>query len=258
MSGHSKWSKIKRQKGANDEARGKIFTKLSRNITLAAQQGGGDPDMNFSLRVAIDNAKSENLPSDKIERAIKRGTGELEGGQIVSIMYEGYGPGSVAILVVCQTDNTNRSLTEVKTITSTNGGKLSPEGSVSWQFTERGYFLIKPEKFQDSGKFGKEGEYKPVDPEELELELMEIPGVVDIKTEENEGEYIIEMISERDSFSTVHKQLEDSGFKVEEATLGWIANDKQHISEEDQEKLDKLVELLEESDEVNNVWHNAA
>lgn len=258
MSGHSKWAKIKRQKGANDAARGKVFTKLSKQITLAAQQGGGDPDMNFALRIAIDKAKAENLPNDRIDKAVKRGTGELEGGKLVSIIYEGYGPGSTAILIQSQTDNTNRALTEIKTVMNNKGGKLGAEGSVSWQFTEKGYFILEPFIFKESEKYGKDGEYHPVDIDDMSLELMEVAGVDDIKIQEEDDQKYIELTSARDDFNDVHEALKEKGYKIAESELAWMPNDSQNISTADQDKLDSLLEALEENDEVSNVWHNAA
>lgn len=258
MSGHSKWSKIKRKKGANDAARGQLFTKLSKNITLAAQQGGGDPEMNFTLRIAIDKAKAQNLPSDKIEKAIKKGAGELgDASQYVSLTYEGYGPGGVAILITCQTDNTNRALTEVKNIVTKAGGKLAPEGSVSWQFAEKGIILLRPQVYVDSGKFGKEGTYSDVLPEDVELQVMEIDGVVDVQQIEDDGEDFVETITQRDEFSRVHKQIEQKGYKIESAEIGWLANELVDIDNDTREKLESLIEELEENDEVTSVWHNS-
>jgi YebC/PmpR family DNA-binding regulatory protein len=254
MSGHSKWSTIKRAKGIKDQARGQIFTKLSRNITIAAQQGGGDPNLNFSLRLAVDKAKVENLPSDKIERAIKKGTGELkDGAALVQVMYEGFGPGTSAILIQTQTDNTNRAITEVKNILNTRGGKITAEGGVSWQFSEKGIFLLSPQKFKESEKYGKEGEYVATDPEDMVLELMELPGVDDVQWD---GE-VVEVNSGRDEFSKVHQAIQGLGFKIEEAMLGWVAKETVKLSTEEEEKLAVLVEALEECDEVTNVWHNA-
>jgi YebC/PmpR family DNA-binding regulatory protein len=257
MSGHSKWSKIRRKKGANDEARGKIFTKLSRNITLAAQQGGGDANMNFALRIAIDNAKAENLPADKIERAVKKGTGELkDGAAITQILYEGYGPGSTAILILSQTDNTNRAITEIKNVMNLNGGKMSPEGSVAWQFNEKGIFILSPLVYKDSGKFGKEGEYVPTNAEEMVLQIMEINGVEDVRHDQEENK--VQVYSARDEFSRVYSEIEKMHYKIDDANLGRVANEFVNLNEEDSVKLENLLEELENNDEVSNVWHNAA
>lgn len=258
MSGHSKWSKIKRDKGANDLKRGARFTKLAKEITLAAQQGGGDINSNFSLRVAVDRAKAESLPSLNIERAIKKGTGELKSDNpIVSITYEGYGPAQVAMLIVCKTDNTNRAITEVRQIMDRNGGKIS-EGSVLWQFMERGMITLGASRFIPSNKFGKDGEYVPTDTDELVLELMELPGVLDVSTYIDDEEDIrIEVLCERSMFSTLHHELEEKNFQIIEAELGFVPQKLVKIDEESKASLENLLELLDDCEDVDSVWHNA-
>lgn len=257
MSGHSKWATIKRAKAATDAARGKIFTKRAKEIILASQQGGSDPDTNFTLRIAIDKAKAVNMPSDNIERAIKKGAGELKGDVIVSITYEGIGPGSCAILVNSQTDNTNRSLTEIRNIVDTKGGKLGAKGSVSWMFEEKGLIIVTPQKFEESEKYGKDGEYYDVDPEELLLEIMEIEGVEDVSIDSQEDGDMIEVVTDRTLLRDIHQRMLKEGFKIEEAELAQIPNERVKLSKEDGEKLDLLLEALDENDEVSSVWHNA-
>lgn len=256
MSGHSKWATIRRAKAVTDAKRGALFSRLSRDIIVAAQQGGGDPDMNFTLRLAIDRAKAANMPADNIDRAVKKGSGQLQGEQITEITYEGYGPGNVPILIDCQTDNTNRALTEVRLIVEHNGGKLGAGNSVSWQFAEKGQIVIQAAKYHDSGKFGKEGTYEPVDADEALLEIMEIPGVEDVQSspDEESGNTIIEIITVRDQLREVHQQVEKLGYKIEQADLAKLANKHMEVVGEDAQKLRELVDALEESEEVKNVW----
>lgn len=259
MSGHSKWAKIKRQKGANDAARGKIFAKLSKEITLAAQEGGGNPEMNFVLRVAIDKAKAANFPSDNIDKAIKKGTGELDDGtRIVSVVYEAYGPGSVGLLIRVQSDNTNRAITEIRQIVENNfGGKMAPEGSVLWQFEQKGIIMLESMQFEESEKFGKEGHYNRVDGEEMTLEIMEVGGVEDIEElGEDEGVKTYEVLIEKDEYSNAVKKIQDLKYKIVDSVLGYKASQTVPLSDADSEKLDELIEALEESDEVDQVWHN--
>src|SRR5690606_26701250 len=149
VAGHSKWSQIKRKKAANDAKRGKLFTSLIREITVAARSGGGDPSFNPRLRLAIDNAKAANMPAENIERAIKRGTGELEGVEDEEIAYEGYGPGGVAIYIETMTDNANRTVAEIRHILSRNGGSLGTSGSVAWQFDRKGQIYVDASRYDE-------------------------------------------------------------------------------------------------------------
>ncbi len=245
-------------KGANDVRRGALFTKLAKAITLAAQQGGGDPGSNFSLRVAIDRAKAESMPALNIERAIKKGTGELiSDSPIVSVVYEGYGPGEVAMLISCKTDNTNRAFIEVRQIMERNGGKLSAEGSVIWQFKERGIINIASERYVPSTKFGKEGTFFEADPEELILEIIEVGGVIDVSTYEDQGEKFLEVLSERSAFSKVHEELEKRNFHILDASLGYVPDKSASITGEQKDSLLTLLDALDEGEEVDTVWHNA-
>ena len=261
MSGHSKWSKIKRQKGANDAKRGVMFTKLGKNISLAAREGGGDPDMNFKLRLAIDTAKKANMPLDNVDRAIKKGTGELAGeGQIQEVTYEGYGPGGVPVLVDVATENSNRSFSEIRKVFSDHGGKTGEAGSVSWQFKEIGLVTIRTAKIQKAEKYGEEDKALEADPEEVMLELMEVPGVIDIEQvevedEEDEKKYSgLEVQTERNSLSSVHKSIEDLGYIVENAEIVKVPDTPQSVDDETNEKVERLIEDLEDYDDVLNVW----
>ncbi len=257
MSGHSKWANIRRQKAVVDAKRGKIFTKFAHNIILAAQQGGGDPDTNFTLRLAINRARSVNMPSENIERAIKRGTGELKDAQIVSVTYEILGPGSCAILADCQTDNTNRALTEIRQIVYNQGSKLAPSNSISWLFQEKGLILLLPQKYVASEKFGKEGIYTNVPIDGLELDIMEVPGVEDIQQSQDDDSTVIEIITARESFKAAHTAIQQKGYKIESAELAKIAKEEVKLNDADWEQLQQLLDALDDSDEVTNVWHNA-
>jgi len=237
MSGHSKWATIKRKKGALDAKRGKIFTRLIREITIAARQAGGDPDGNPRLRLAIDNAKSANMPADNIERAIKKATGELEGSQISELMYEGYGQGGAAMLVEVATDNKNRTVAEIRHLFSKGGGNMGETGSVAWMFERKGVITVKQE--------GKS-----------EDEMMEIvldSGADDMSMEEE----FIEVTTTLENFEPVRKLLLEKGLTVENASLQWIAKNTSPVKGEDAEKLMKLIESIEECDDVQNVFTNA-
>ena len=237
MSGHSKWSTIKRKKAAIDQKRGKIFTKLIKEITVAARQGGGDIDGNPRLRLAVDNAKSANMPMDNIERAIKKATGEVEGAQYLELTYEGYGPGGVAVLVESVTDNKNRTVAEVRHGFSKHGGSLGETGSVAWMFDRKGVIAMPAQ--------GKS--------EEEIMELVLDAGAEDIQEDDD----YFEITSAIEDFENVRKTIIDSGLEVENASLQWIAKNKVDLDDETSEKLMKMIELIEDSDDVQNVYTNA-
>lgn len=239
MSGHSKWSTIKRKKGAEDAKRGAIFTKLSNLITMAAREKGGDPETNFTLRMAMDKAKAANMPKDNIERAVKRGTGELEGEQIVELIYEGIGPANVQFVVKSLTDNKNRSASNIRHLFSKYGGSLSP---VMWNFEQKGVIRVSREELQG----------KDIDNDEFELELID-SGAQDIDQEE-EG---ITIYSEAGDLAQVKKYLEDKGIATESAELEYIAKDKIELSEEDREKAEKFAEELDDNEDVADYYANA-
>lgn len=237
MSGHSKWATIKRKKASTDAKRGKIFTKLIKEITIAARQGGGDPNGNPRLRLAIDNAKAANMPADNIERAIKKATGELEGVSISELMYEGYGPGGAAILVEVATDNKNRTVAEVRHIFSKIGGSMGEAGSVAWMFERKGIITVKRNNKSED------------DVMEIVLEA----GGDDMETEED----IFEVTTSLESFESVRKTLLDKTLEIENASLEWIAKNTLAVSGEDAEKVVKLIETLEDNEDVQNVFSNA-
>lgn len=231
MSGHSKWHSIKHKKGAADAKRGKIFTKHAHLITIAAK-AGGDPETNANLRIAIDNAKKENVPNANIEKAIKRGTGELKDGNEISEMtYEGYGPGGVAVIVECLTDNKNRSLTNVRTIFGKKGGSFGNSGSVSWMFDKKGVIRIK------SGAANLD---------EVELSAID-SGAEDVQ---RDGEGLHVYTSPTD-LNEVKNKMKSAGFEIESAELVLIPN--QTVKVEDEEVARKILEFMEALDEDADV-----
>lgn len=236
MSGHSKWATIKRQKGAADAKRSTVFTKLANTITVAAR-GGGDPSMNFSLRLAIDKARQANMPKDNIERAIKRGTGELGGAQFEEVMYEAYGPAGTGILIEAGTDNRNRTSAEVKAVFNKLGGKLAEAGAVSYQFKKRGTITLAVE--------GK-------DKEEMEMAIIEA-GADDF---EEQGDVVM-VYTEPTDLDKVRKSLEEMGFGASEVGFSW--EPAMTVTIEDEKtagQMLRLMESLEDLDDVTSVSSN--
>ncbi|MBW2471073.1 MAG: YebC/PmpR family DNA-binding transcriptional regulator [Deltaproteobacteria bacterium] len=237
MSGHSKWSTIKRKKGAIDAKRGKIFTRLIKEITVAARMGGGDPIGNPRLRAAIASAKTENMPKDNIERAIKKGTGELEGVLYEEITYEGYAPGGVAVLVDCMTDNKNRTVADIRHYFSKNGGNLGESGCVSWMFDKKGTILVDKET---------------IDEEELMDKVLEA-GAQDVVEEDN----VFQVETSPDDFESVREALEADGVKFIEASVAMVPQNTVEITDEKTARqILKLLESLEDHDDVQNVYAN--
>lgn len=261
MSGHSKWSKIKRAKGVKDSKRGALFTKLGRAITLAASEGGGDVDMNFSLRLAVEKAKIANMPSENIKRAIKKGTGELKGEQIKRISYEAYGPASSALIIDCATDNTNRTLSGIKSLVDESGGKMANAGSVSWKFSEKGLIVIRPRKLKKSVKYGAGDTYEDVDIEESMMELMEVSGVEDIvetkEIEDDQTIIIFEIITSREDLFKVDQKAREKGFQILSSELVKIGSTPIQLTEEEKEKVEKIVKKIEDHSDVESVWVDA-
>jgi YebC/PmpR family DNA-binding regulatory protein len=237
MSGHSKWATIKRKKAATDAKRGKIFTRLIKEITIAARHGGGDPDGNPRLRLGIDNAKAANMPADNIERAIKKATGELEGTTFHEVMYEGYGPGGIAMLIEAATDNKNRTFNEVRHIFTKNNCALGEVNSVAWMFEHKGVISVKRD--------GKS--------EDDMMEIILDTGADDLHTEED----FFEVVTALESFERVRKDLIAKKLNIENASLQWVAKNLVAVSGENAEKLMKLIETIEECEDVQNVFSNA-
>jgi len=237
MSGHSKWHSIKHKKGAIDAERGKIFTRHANLITLAAR-GGGDPNMNPTLRLAIENAKKENVPNSNIERAIKRGTGELkDSAKFEEVVYEGYGPAGTAVIVECLTDNKNRTYTNIRTIFNKKGGNLGGDGSVSWQFQRKGVITVNTENKKA---------------EEIELAAIDA-GAEDIKPEGN----LIEIYSAPNQLHEINENLKKLNIAVEKAELLFVPKDTIKIENaDDAKKILEFMDALEEDQDVTNVSSN--
>ena len=234
MSGHSHWATIKRKKSAMDAKRGKLFSKLARNILVAAKSGGGDPDTNLSLRYAIDKAKGANMPNDNIEKAVKKGTGELAGVDLAEIMYEGYGPGGVAILCEVLTDNRNRTAPEIRKIFELRGGSLAGAKSVAWKFDKKGLFAINREA---------------VDEETL-MEIVLEAGAEDMVS----GEKTCEVTCPPGSFLAVSAALAEKEIVAELAEITMIAQTTVSLKIEKLRKVLALLEELEDHDDVQNVY----
>ncbi len=237
MSGHSKWSTIKRKKGANDAKRGKIFTKLIKEITVAAKMGGGDIDGNPRLRSAVTAAKSENMPKDNIDRAIKKGIGDLDGAVYDEILYEGYGPGGVAVLVETMTDNKNRTVADIRHYFAKCNGNLGESGCVAWMFDKQGVIVVDAEG---------------VDEEEL-MDIAIEAGADDVV----EDDTSFQILTTPDSFNEVVENLEKSGITMAEASLSMVPKNTVDVTEEKPAKsLLKLLDLLEDHDDVQKVHAN--
>ena len=237
MSGHNKWSTIKHKKGAADAKRGKIFTRILKEMTVAARMGGGDPAGNPRLRAAVAEAKANNMPKDNIERAIKRGTGELEGTTYEELTYEGYGPGGVAVIVEVLTDNTNRTTPEIRHIFEKQGGNLGTPGSVRFQFDKKGYFAIE----------------KSVVGEDKLMEIALEAGADDLQSDDPE---IYEVYTAPENFEPVRQALEKAGITTVEAKLGMIPQNYITLDENKSKQVMKLLENLDDHDDVQNVWSN--
>ena len=236
MSGHSKWSTIKHKKGAADAKRGRLFTKLIREITMAARQGGGAAESNPRLRKAIDDAKAVNMPADNIKRAVQRGTGELPGVNYEEIMFEGYGPGGTAVLIEALTDNKNRTLPEIRTIFSKHGGNLGESGSVRFMFQKKGYITIEKDKAS----------------EDAVMEAAIEAGADDVQTTDQYHE----IQTSPESLDEVKKQLESKGLPLALAEVSMIPTTEVMLDTRKAEQMVRLMEAIEDHDDVQNVWAN--
>ncbi|HEX7081293.1 MAG TPA: YebC/PmpR family DNA-binding transcriptional regulator [Gammaproteobacteria bacterium] len=237
MAGHSKWANIRFRKGAQDAKRGKIFTKLIREITIAARAGGGDPASNPRLRLAIDKAKAQSMPKENMERAIKRGTGELEGTQYEEARYEGYGPGGVAVMVDCLTDNRNRTVADVRHAFSKHGGNLGADGSVAYLFTQLGQLT-----------------YPRGSDENRLMDAAIEAGASDVVTNEDGS---VDVLTAPEDFEAVRDAMVSAGLEPETAEVTMRASTKVRIEAGQAESLLKLLDALDELDDVQNVYTNA-
>ena len=228
MSGHSKWSTIKHKKAATDKKRGKIFTQLTKELTIAAREGGGDPSFNTRLALAMDKAKANNMPKDNIERAIKRGTGELEGSELFELMYEAYAPNGIGLLIEVVTDNKNRAVADLRHALNKNGGNMAEGGAVAWQFTRKGYIAV-------GGK---------VDQDELFLVAADA-GADDIQFSE-----VAEVYTELDNFQAVREAITGAGMSVEEASMVYEPNNPIELTEAEALQVMRVIEVIEDLDDV--------
>src|SRR5690625_2967787 len=238
MAGHSKWSNIKRRKGAQDAKRGKIFARHAKLIYIAAKQGGGDPDMNPSLRTVIEKARADNMPNDNIERAIKKETGTLDGGYYEEVTYEGYVPGGEAVIVEVLTDNRNRTAAEVRHASIINGGNVGETGCVSFMFDRKGYIVI----LDEDGQIGED---------ELTLEAIDA-GANDIEVEDG----AFEIYTSPENFLEVSEHLRNQGYELEEAEISMIPQNFSQIDSDNEAKMLKMIDMLEEDEDVQDVHHN--
>jgi YebC/PmpR family DNA-binding regulatory protein len=237
MAGHSKWANIKFRKAAQDAKRGKLFTKLIREITVSARAGGGDADANPRLRTAIDKALAANMTRDTIDRAISRGTGDNEGADYEEVRYEGYGPGGIAVLVECTTDNRNRTVSEVRHAFSKNGGNLGTDGSVAYLFTKTGLFV-----------------FAPGSDEEKIMEEAIAAGAEDVEVNDDGS---IEVLATPEEFEGVKSAFKDAGLEPEVAEIVQRPATETELSGEDADTIEKLIEMLEDLDDVQEVYTNA-
>lgn len=237
MAGHSKWSNIKRKKGKEDAVRGKIFTKITRYITVAVKEGGSDPEYNPALKAAIEKAKAENMPNDNIDRAIKKAAGSQDADNFEEIKYEGYGPAGIAVYVSCLTDNRNRTASDVRHAFDKFGGNLGQTGCVSFMFDRKGILAIEKD---DS-----------IDEEELMMEAIEI-GAEDFSVEE-----VFEIVTAPEDFNTLRDTLKEKGYEFVTAETSFIPQNTVELKEEkDIKNMVKLIENLEDNDDVQDVYHN--
>jgi YebC/PmpR family DNA-binding regulatory protein len=236
MSGHSKWSTIKHKKAITDARRGKLFTRLAREITVAARMGGGDADINFGLRLATDKARSANMPKDNIERAIKRGTGELKGEDLSEVMYEGYTPNGVAVLVKVLTDNKNRTVADIRRVLTRQGGTMAEAGAVAWQFERKGYIAIAPDGVD----------------EDIIFEIAVDAGADDIVF----GNDLIEVYADMENFRAVRQALEEAGIHFETAEVSMIPKTTLQLGERETLQVMGIIDALEELDDTQQVYSN--
>ncbi|WP_058990177.1 YebC/PmpR family DNA-binding transcriptional regulator [Anaerococcus rubeinfantis] len=236
MSGHNKWSKIKNKKGSEDARRGKIFTKLGRNISVAVREGGDNPDYNPALKAAIDKAKAENMPNDNIERAIKKASGDTNGANFERIIYEGYAKDGVAVIVDCLTDNKNRTAPDIRHIFDKNGGNLGTDGSVMFMFNRKGLIEIE-----------KEG----IDFDDLMLNVIEL-GAEDVSDEDD----VYQIITSVEDFQTVLDGVKEENYKLAKADISYLADNLIDAQESNNKQIMKLIDALEDNDDVQEVYTN--
>jgi YebC/PmpR family DNA-binding regulatory protein len=236
MSGHSKWHSIKHKKAAADAKRGKLFTKIIRELSVAAREGGGDPETNARLRKAVFDAKAVNMPADNIKRAIMKGTGQLEGASFEEVQYEGYGPGGVAIFIEVLSDNKNRTVSELRHIFTRNGGRIGESGCVSWMFKRKGYVVVEKEKAA----------------EDKLLEIVLASGAEDLRDDGSN----FEIITPPEKYDAVVEALKENTVEIAASSLGYIPQNYVKLEGKQAQQLLRLMEELEDHDDVQHVWAN--
>jgi YebC/PmpR family DNA-binding regulatory protein len=236
MSGHSKWHSIKHKKAAADAKRGKLFTKIIREMSVAAREGGGDPEVNARLRKAILDAKAVNMPADNIKRAIMKGTGQLEGASFEEVKYEGYGPGGVAIFIEALSDNKNRTVFELRHIFTRNGGRIGESGCVSWMFKRKGYIVVEKEKAS----------------EDKLLEIVLASGAEDLRDDGSN----FEIITPPEKYDSIVEALKENSVEIATSNLGYIPQNYIKLEGKQAQQLLRLMEELEDHDDVQYVWAN--
>lgn len=244
MSGHSKWSTIKRKKGAADQKRAAVFTKYGHNIAIAAREGGGDLVANFKLRLAVDAAKAVNMPKDNIERAIKRGTGELkDGSELFELQYEAFGPEGVALLIKVVSDNKNRAVSEIKHVLNKHNASLGAQGSVAWQFHEKGVLRISEENMNE----------QQLSVDDITLQAIDA-GAEDVADESGD----ITIYTAKEDLQTVQEALESNNIVFEHSEVDWVPENMVDVDEKTTEKLITLFDALDDLEDVNDYYHNAS
>jgi YebC/PmpR family DNA-binding regulatory protein len=236
MAGHSKWANIKHRKAATDAKRGKIFTKIAKEVTISARLGGGDPNANPRLRLAVQQARAVNMPGDNINRAIQKGTGELEGQQLEEMMFEGYGPGGIGILIECVSDNRNRVVADLRKVLSRNNGSMADAGAVAWNFTRKTVISV------DKGNKSEE---------DVLMAVLDA-GAEDVK----DGDDTWDVYAPIDGFESVRSALEGAGFNITAANLQYVANQTLELTGDEAASALKLLDLLDDEDEVQNIYSN--
>ncbi len=237
MSGHSKWANIKRKKGVNDAIRGKITTKIGREITIAVRMGGSDPTGNMRLKLALSKAKANNIPKDNINRAIQKGMGASEGNSYEELMYEGYGPGGTAVMLDILTDNRNRTAADVRHLFSKHGGNLGQDGCVAWMFQKKAVFIVEKETFDD---------------EDALLETVLDAGADDMKGDDE----VFEITADPDAYDAIEAALGEKGIETASAEITMVPDTMVRLEGADAEKMQRLIDALDENDDVQNVYSN--
>jgi len=254
MAGHSHWHNIQQKKGKLDQKKGAIFTKMSQQIILAAREGGGDPEHNLSLKIAIDNAKAVNMPKDSIERAVLRGSGGGADTQLFKVLYEGFTPHSVPIIIFAITDSKNRTVGELRTIFSQNNGMFGESGSVSWQFDEVGFVEVRCAKIKKAEKFGVADEEVAIPSDEVQLDLMDIAGVKDIEVTQNEDGEHCEVVTDMTSLAQVTQAIKEKGYIVISSSQHFIPQNPVNLTDSQKETVEAFIDKISDQADVQKFW----